>query len=228
MRLLDEGHDYAELTGGAFDVTVQPFWRVYADHFARRGADPKGPPEAALQAARRVVDYRGLGVGSRRVAFDRPGMAVTLNGIAQGYITDRVAELLRANGLDNVLVDLGEMRGVGLRPGGTPWRVGIRDPRRAGQTVRTVELADGAIATSGGYGTTFDQTGHSNHLFDPGTGHCADRYLSVSVTAPLATTADALSTAFSLMPLPQIRATLSKVEAARAVILGADGCLVSL
>lgn len=228
VRLLSDSRDYAALTGGAFDVTVQPFWRVYADHFARPGADPKGPPEAALASARRLVGYRGLAVDAGRIAFDRRGMAVTLNGIAQGYVTDRVADLLRANGLANVLVDLGEMRGVGLRPDGTPWRVGIRDPRRTGRTVGGVELADRALATSGGYGTAFDPTGRFNHLFDPGSGHCADRYLSVSVTAPLATTADALSTAFSLMPLPQIRATLSKVEAARAMILCEDGRLVSL
>ena len=80
-----------------------------------------------------------------RVAFRRPGMAVTLNGIAQGYITDRVADLLAQNGLEHVLVDLDELRALGPRADGTPWPVGIEDPMRPGRTVKTVELADRAM-----------------------------------------------------------------------------------
>lgn len=227
VRLLSQSQEFGALTGGAFDVTVQPFWRVYANDFAEHDAQPNGPSAADLAAARHLVDYRRLHVDAKRVVFERPGMAVTLNGIAQGYVTDRVAELLRANGLDNVLVDLGEMRGLGRRPDAAAWRVGIHDPRRSGRTLGVVDLKNQALATSGGYGTPFDRLGRFNHLFDPRTGLCAERYLSVSVLAPLATTADALSTAFSVMPLPEIHAVLSRIETARVIVLDKDGRLVT-
>ena len=127
-------------------------------------------------------------------------MAVTLNGIAQGYITDRVVGLLRARGMTRVLVDLGEPRALGDHPDGRPWRVGIRRPG-AGRPAMEVDLADLALATSSGAGSPADFAYRRfNHLLDPATGHCADPSRMVTVTAPDATTADALTTALALMP----------------------------
>jgi thiamine biosynthesis lipoprotein len=227
VRLLAESQRFGALTDGAFDVTVQPLWTLYAGHFRRPDADPQGPPAAAIAAALRLVGYRDIVVEPERIAFKRPGMAVTLNGIAQGYITDRVSELLQANGLEQVLVDLDEMRALGPRPDGTPWPVGIEDPRRPGRSIKTVELADRAMATSGGYGTQFDAAGRFNHIFDPGSGHCADRYLSVSVTAPLAATADALSTAFSTMRADRVRDAIAKLDSVRAIVIRNGGQIVA-
>lgn len=228
VRVLAESQRFGAATGGAFDVTVQPLWILYAEHFRRPNADPSGPSTAAIASARALVGYRDIVVEPERIAFKRRGMAVTLNGIAQGYITDRVSELLQANGLKHVLVDLDEIRALGARANGTPWPVGIEDPRQLGRAIKTVELSDRAMATSGGYGTQFDVAGNFNHIFDPATGRCAVRYLSVSVIAPLATTADALSTAFSTMPLERIRAALAGFDATRAIVVQRDGSNVAL
>ena len=132
-------------------------------------------------------------------------MAITLNGIAQGYITDRIVDILREAGIDRSLVDMGETRAMGDRPDGGPWIVGLEDPIHSGRVAQRIEIENQAVATSGGYGTQFDAAGHFNHLFDPATGGTSWRYLSVSVVAPTATVADALSTAFSLMPLDKTR-----------------------
>ena len=143
-------------TGGAFDVTVQPLWDLYAGHFADPAADPAGPAE------RRSLPPWHWSTGARSRStpagshFSRPGMAVTLNGVAQGYITDRIADLLRGRGFDNVLVELGEIRALGRHPDGTPWRAGIADPRNPSTVLLELPLADIALATSGGYGTWFD------------------------------------------------------------------------
>ncbi len=137
-------------------------------------------------------------------------MAITLNGIGQGYITDRIADILLASGMDQALVDMGETRALGGRPDGGPWLVGLEDPRSPGQADQTVPLRDRAIATSGGYGTQFDAAGRFNHIFDPHTGAMCSRYLSVSVIAPSATMADALSTALALMPLEQTKRVVEK------------------
>lgn len=191
VALLDVCRHVHAVSGGAFDPTVQPLWRVMAAHFARPGADPAGPPRHRLEAARRLVGFDGVAVSSAEVSFARAGMALTLNGIAQGWITDRVAERLRREGLRDVLVAMGEIRVHGRRPDGAPWRVGIEGRSE------TLTLAEGAVATSSAAGTRFAPGLH--HLFDPATGASAPER-SVTVTAANATLADAASTALAVLP----------------------------
>ena len=124
-------------------------------------------------------------------------MALTFNGIAQGYITDRVAELLRGEGLHDVLLNLGEIRALP----GRSWRIGIAGANQ------TIGLSDAAIAQSAGRGTAFTTDGRWHHLIDPKTGQSARGLTSVTITAPTATEADALSTALFVTP-PADRAGL--------------------
>ena len=209
IELLSRCAAFSERTGGAFDVTVQPLFRAYAEHFARPDADPAGPP---IEDALTLVGWRGVEIGPERVAFARPGMAITLNGVAQGYITDRVAELLRARGMTDVLVDLGELRALGRHPEGRPWRAGL--PGRAA----TFDLVEGAgtaaLAVSSGSGSPFEPTGRLNHLLDPATGHCAAPERLVAVLARDATTADAVATALAVVPTPRaLAAALPEIQA---------------
>ena len=228
VRLLAEARRFGDLTDGAFDVTVQPLWGVYANHFAAPGADPDGPDAEAIAEALARVDYRAVSVESHRIGFARPGMAVTLNGIAQGYITDRVADLLRRAGLDNVLIDLGETRALGRHPDGRPWRVGLRDPLDREAIVRDLDLTNAALATSAGAGTRFDAHGRHHHLLDPRTGRSAQRYLSVSVIADTATAADALSTGFSIADIATIESAIAGRRPITAILTPPDGQAVTL
>jgi thiamine biosynthesis lipoprotein len=199
VRLLSEAVRFSRLTDGAFDVTVQPLWQLYAEHFSRPGADPAGPPPAVVEAVRSLVDYRALRVEEDRVSFTRRGMAVTLNGIAQGYITDRVADRLRAEGMTSVLVDMGEVLALGHHPDGRPWRVALRGNDDDTMTADVLDITDAAVATSSCQGTRFDDAGRFGHIFDPRTGRSPKEKRSVTVTAHDATTADALSTARTIM-----------------------------
>jgi FAD:protein FMN transferase len=201
VQLLAHAEHFSRLTDGAFDATVQPLWRLYAAHFGQPRPDPSGPSDHARLAAVAAVGHTGVEFGAGAVRFHRAGMGLTLNGIAQGYITDRIAELLLNSGIDQALVDMGEIKALGSRPDGGPWEVGLEDPTSPDRIVQTLPIRNLAVATSGGYGTRFDGAGHFNHIFDPANGMTSSRYLSVSVVAPRATDADALSTAFSLMPL---------------------------
>lgn len=176
-------------TGGLFDPTVQPLWALYAQaHTA--GHAPDAPAIAQALAV----------TGWERIAFDsaavrlQPGMALTLNGIAQGYIADRVASLLREEGLSNILIDTGELRAMGPQPDGSPWPVTID----AGGG--TLELAERALASSSPLGTVFDAAGTVGHILHPKTGQAAPAtWKIVSVSAGSAAIADALSTAGCLM-----------------------------
>lgn len=204
VTLLNASLEFAALTDGAFDPTVQPLWNLYAAHFAEADPAPDGPSADKLANALSTVGYQHIKVSPDRIALLKPGSAITLNGIAQGYATDRVTELLRSAGLSTTLVNMGEIRAIGTRPDGTPWQVGLADPDRPGVMSETVGLVDRAVATTAGAGFRFDAAGRFTHLFDPATGHSPSLYRSVSIIAPSATEADAFSTAFSLLPVSRI------------------------
>lgn len=186
VAILVDCRRFHALTAGAFDPTVQPLWRLYARHFAAGAAE--GPPPADVAAALATVGLDGVRAGPDRIALTRPGMALTLNGIAQGWITDRIADRLRAAGVTSTLVDMGEIRGLGPNP----WQVGV-----AG-TDAAVALTDRAIATSAPRGFAFDAGGRFTHIIDPRTGATPARFARITVTAPTAAEADALSTGFAL------------------------------
>jgi len=226
VELLATSERFSRATGGAFDPTVQPLWAVYAKHFGMENADPNGPSPADIADAVAKCGYQRVTVDAGKAAFERSGMGLTLNGIAQGYITDRVAELLRARGVTHTLVDMGETRALDGHPAGRPWSVGIKNPRAEDRLIATIALDNQAVSTSGGYGTQFDAAGRFNHIFDPATGACANRYLSVSVVAPTAACADALSTALSVLPIDSASLALADAGATRAYFVLPDGGIV--
>ncbi len=222
VALLDRAQRWGTLTGGAFDVTVQPLWRLYGAHFAKAGADPDGPPEFAVKAAHDLVDFRAIDVSSKRIAFARPGMAVTLNGIAQGEVTDRVADLLAAEGLEHALIDLGELRTLSSHPSGRPWTVGIKDPHTPDALLSELSLTDRALATSATTGTRFDAEGRHHHLFDPNAGLPSRGLVSASVVARRARDADAFSTALLASPNPVTPENVAHMGVERVVTVNAE------
>ena len=196
--LLAEAVELAERSGGAFDPTVQPLWALYARHFSSPGADPKGPAPDAIERAKALVDWRKVEIENAEIRLREPAMAITLNGIAQGYITDRVGDLLHNRGFDHVLVNMGEQLALGPKWDGTTWRVGVANPAAPETILTELSLSRGAIATSGGYGYHFDPARRFTHVLDPSTGAPAGQWASVTVIADRAAAADGLSTALTV------------------------------
>lgn len=196
-------------TGGAFDPTVQPLWTLYRNHFAA-GTGVDGPRPDELSRALLSVDFSKVKISDDLVVLGGKGAGLTLNGIAQGFITDLVVELLKANGITSTLVDMGEVRGVGGRADGTPWRVALAQSEAYGGADAVIEITDRAVATSSATGYCFDDAGRFGHILDPKRGVCAARYSRVSVIADTAAVADGLSTAFSLMTLDEIRKSVAQ------------------
>lgn len=223
MALLKAALFFSNLTDGAFDPTVQPLWQLYASHFSSEQADPQGPPAEKLAEALAKVSRHGLVVSADRIALSRRGAGITLNGIAQGYATDRVVDALRAAGLSTTLVNMGEIRAIGSRADGAPWRVGLADPDQPGMVAETIDLVDRAVATTAGAGFRFDPAGRFTHLFDPATGRSPALYRTLSVIAPTATEADALSTAFSVMPASRIKDIVAARSGVQVRLVTANG-----
>ena len=179
-----------QATGGAFDPTVQPLWLALAT-----GTDP--------DAARSLIGWDRVRLSEQEIRLDR-GQALTLNGIAQGWAADRIADLLRAYGFSDALVDMGEIAALGQ--GG--WPVQITGPE--GTPLAETRLTNRALATSSPRGTLVNG---QPHILGP-QGQ-PPRWQTVSVSAPRAAVADALSTAFCLMDRPAIDRTLSAFPDAR-------------
>lgn len=193
-------------SGGLFDPTIQPLWRLYAERHAAGGV----PDAAALADTLARVGWDGVAFDSGAIRFRRPGMALSLNGVAQGAIADRVAALLAAEGLTDILVNTGEFRALGGDPRGGAWPVRLAEEGRL--LPDAVPLRDRALASSAPRGTSFDGAGRVGHILDPRTGRpTAAPWRLVSVTAPAAGLADAVSTALCLI---DDRAAIDRVLAA--------------
>lgn len=192
-------------SGGRFDPTVQPLWRLWAEAaVVGRRPDPQAVADVRQRTGWDKVELDTAAINLR------PGMALTLNGIGQGYVADRIAVLLEEEGLGDILIDTGELRALGGRPDGGDWPVRL-------ETGGRLALRQRALATSAPLGTTFDQAGRDGHILDPSTGMPApSTWRAVSVSAPSAAVADALATAACLMPdKDAILAMAGRFEGAR-------------
>ncbi len=212
-------------TAGAFDPTVQSLWSCYARAATNQGETDPGDLASAAQR----TGFGFVSVDAQEIRYQKSGMAMTLNGIAQGYITDRVAELLTANGCHDVVVDLGEISARGRGPeqaaaGKHGWTVTLRpDPQNETAEVR-VTLKEMSVASSARFGTTFDEAGTVSHIIDPRTGHpVANGLTAASVIASSAALADGLSTAALVSGEETLASALPGFPAVRAFLVREDG-----
>jgi len=189
VEVLRCGQELSARSNGAFDVTVQPLWEVYAS--AQRAG--RLPADAELDVARAKVDWRKLEAGSQQLRLAEKGMAVTLNGIAQGFAADRVLAVLREQGVKHALVNTGEIGALGRKEDGARWKVGIQHPRAEDAFAALAELEGKCLSTSGDYATPFSPDKSRNHIFDPKTGHSPQHFASVTVVAERGMVADALT-----------------------------------
>lgn len=198
LTLCDALH---QATQGAFDPTIQPVWQAYA----QAGRASRAPSPAAQHRARALVGWHRVQISRAQIGLTVPGMALTLNGVAQGYITDRISALLVLHGLRDVLIDMGEVAATGMHPDGRPWLAGVADAD--GQIVNRIRLQDRALATSAPNGTRLNTS--TGHILDPRTAGQAPRHMLVSISSNLAAVADGLSTAGCLMTSPQLTQALA-------------------
>jgi thiamine biosynthesis lipoprotein len=204
LKVMTEARRVHDLSGGAWDGTVNPLVLLWG--FGSPGAALSPPsPEAVAAALERVgfdkIEIRESGALVKHEA----GVTVDLSSIAKGYGVDVVGQLLRDEGLTEFLVEIGgEVLAAGVRRDGRPWRVGINRPSpeaEPDEVWKVVALRDAALATSGDYRSYVLEGGRRrSHVMDPRTGEpVANGVVSVSVFAPTCTLADGLATAVMVM-----------------------------
>lgn len=197
VEVLNFAHNISVNTNGAFDVTVQPLWLAHDKAFKNKENSKK--LKKYIKTASKLVSYKNLIINDNEIRFKIKDMKITLNGIAQGYITDRITNILKQRGFKNVLVNLGEFNSIGGHIDNRDWNIAtpyLKD-------IDYLKLNNNAIASSGGYGTKFNKKYH--HLFDVKTGTSANYINSVTIKAENAMLADALATAYCVMPEEEAR-----------------------
>lgn len=187
----------SELSGGAFDITVEPLvdaWGIGSD-------DARVPSQQEIDSLLPLIDYKDIVINedTHTVFLPVEGMGIDLGGIAKGYAADEVAEILKEEGVEKAIINLGgNVLTIGSRVDGTPWRIGVQNPdAERGGHVMILKLEDQALVTSGPYERYLEVDGETyHHILDTTTGYPVQTNLtSASIITRESFIADALSTA---------------------------------
>lgn len=161
---------YCEQSLGWFDITVGSLTSLWD---FQRGRMPDTDELASRLA---LVDWRGIVLGgepgARTARLGTPGAMVDVGGTAKGWIADRLTELLKSYGIAHFIINLGgNVVVAGGKPDGSPFSVGIRNPKDTSQVLAGLKLTDGSVVTSGLYERCFMMNGRRYcHILDPRTG----------------------------------------------------------
>lgn len=217
VTVLDQALRLSEATEGAFDPSVLPVLELYRASFEATG---RHPAPDALEETLRLVGFRNVTVGAARISLDRPGMGITLDGIAKGFVVDECVRLLTAEGAGRVFVDAGGDVGTTVGPAlDEAWRVAVHDPHQRGRPAPVLSLAGDALATSADDQHSFTLDRRIHHIVDPRTGRSPEETSSVSVRARTAMQADGLSTAVMVMGPARGLPFLEDIDGAEALVV---------
>ena len=223
VAVLTQSAELSRLTKGAFDVTVQPLWKLYAD----RARDGALPTQAEVEKVRRRVGWQHIRIEPDMIYLNRAGMQVTLNGLAQGLAADLAQQALKERGIEHALIDAGELNAMGSPERKESWHIAIQHHRRQSERVAKTGLQDRCLSTSGDYASRFSDDYRHHHLLDPRTGLSPAKLASVSVAAPSALEADALSTAIFISGPEQGKKLVESMELVDALFVSKSGEVVT-
>ncbi len=203
LAVLTLAHQVSARSEDAFDVSMQPLWRLWS----KASAQGALPSSRAVAQARRRVHWRAVEVSPSMIRLTQPGMALSLNGIAQGYASDKVKAILQARGIEHALIDTGETSLIGQAPDGSDWSFSIEHAAPGSMQVSPLLAYDGrAMATSSDVHTAFSTDHVHHHIMDPRTGYSPTHWSSVTVLAERCALADALTKVFFMLPPEHVQA----------------------
>ena len=198
-ELIEDSIYYSELSNGAFDITIYPVMELWG--FTTKNY--RVPESSEIAEVLKHVSYTNVGINGQQVTLS-DGASIDLGGIAKGYTSSRVIQIMKDCGIEHAIVNLGgNVQVLGRKSDGSDWRVAIQNPDSESSYLGVLSTADKAVITSGGYERYFEQDGQVyHHIIDPQTGYPSESDLtSVTIVCSDGTTADALSTALFVMGL---------------------------
>jgi len=216
--------EWSDKTDGAFNILigdVMDLWGFGSDQ-------PAVPAEAALAEALTRTDYHKIMLDQENLTIYLPekGMVMDLGGVAKGYATDKAVAALKEMGIENALINAGgNVYVLGSRADGTPWKVGVQDPRDPEGIKAVLQGENTAIISSGDYQRYFEADGiRYHHIIDPADGYPARASAGTTIIMKSATIADILSTSlFVKGPVEGIKLAEEFDEVDAAMIITADG-----
>lgn len=199
LKLVSRSLKISELTEGAFDVSYASMDKIWKFD----GSMTAMPTAEAIQKSVEKVGFKNILIdyGRMTIFLKNEGMKIGLGGIGQGYIADKIKELMIRNGILSGIVNVsGDVSAWGKMPNGKPWTVGIVNPMNKNKVFATFLLIDSSVETSGSYEkyVVFDGKRYS-HIIDPRTGYPATGVVSVSVFSKQTEISDALATSIFVM-----------------------------
>jgi thiamine biosynthesis lipoprotein len=222
LNVLREAADGSVLTRGKFDITfgaLSDIWRFDHDQ------DNVVPDRQLIETRLTRIDYRAVQIdGTARTAFiSRPNMRVHLGGIGKGYAVDRAVAMIRNAGFADFMIQSGGDLYVAGSNGGTPWKLGIADPRGNHDPFATLQITNGTFSTSGDYERFFMKDGKRyHHLIDPDFGEPASGCRSVTIVANRAVLADVLSTGVFILGPDEGMKLIERLPDVEGVIVTSD------
>ncbi len=210
-------------TDGVFDITVQPLWDYYYKHFIINSNLTSPDKNEISRIKRDLVSWKNVILKDNRIIL-KNNASITLNGIAQGYITDKIVEILKQNSIKNSLVDFGENYALGKYLNQRPWKILLQGPENIN---KIVNLSNKAVATSSGTGTAFEESLKYHHIFNPKTGFSANNFKAVSIISNKAWLSDALSTSSLIMKKDKIKKICNNLNAQAFVVQNNNFKIVS-
>lgn len=220
LELINDSIDYYNISGGCFDITVQPLLDLWS------GGLWQESEEVQAEKISEVLDFIGsdmIEVNESRIEFITDGMSITLNAIAKGYAVDEAIKVIRDYGIRQALVNAGgDLYTMGTKTGGEKWVVELEDPDDTENTITAFTVADRAVTTSGGYHRYYDLEKEVHHIIDPRTGYSANSCISVTIITDSCMEADALATSVFVMGPVDGMALVESREDIEALIIDSD------
>lgn len=224
-ELIKMGLEYAKISGGAFDITIEPLSSLW--NFS--GSDPHVPPEEAIQKELAKVGYEKVSVNGTTVTFADDVTSIDLGAIAKGYIADCMKEYLREQGVQSAIMNLGgNVLCLGEHPGEKPFKIGLQKPfADRTETVAVLDIRDMSVVSSGVYERYFEENGiNYHHILNPSTGWpCENGLTQVTILSERSADGDGLSTACFALGLKDGMKLVDSMEGVYAVFVAEDGSL---
>lgn len=196
MDLLRHAIIFTENTNGAFDCTIEPLMRLWGFRDPQRSSLPS---DREIAQTLNLIGYQNvlLDLKNQTIGLNRRGCSLDLGGIAVGYTVDAMAAILRNEGITSALINhSGDVYALGAPPEKDGWDIGITSPAKTDELIRTLQLKDKALSTSGSYEKfiTINNTRYG-HILDRESGIPADNIFSSTVISDSSISSDAFSTA---------------------------------